>query len=222
MPSDYLWVNTQRQLGLNVLLVQPALPLAQPGSDAQHSPAAWPQLPVSAAPQPGNKNCPVQGRTRSCPVLVGLWACGCAPACSRLALLRKHQGPFSEQPGSSGTDARRGKWWQALSSEMGSAQPLGTSGPCEDTAVLPGALSSWGHRRPGSRGSGTCWEQEGRVGRGACLLALPPRPPFPSRLSAAPRACGSPGSFVMPARLAPECHLHPPAQPARARGASPS
>lgn len=153
-------------------------------------------------------------------MLAGLWARGCAPACSRLAVLRKRQGPFSEQLGSSGTDAEPGR-------VVASTRPL--DGLCTAPRVflapvralqcyqgipapdrLPGAQSP----APGGRELGTCWEQEGRVGRGACLLDLSSWLPFPSCLSAAPGACRSPESFVMPAWLAPKHHLRPPAQPA--------
>lgn len=49
---------------------------------------------------------------------------------------------------------------------------------------------------------------------GEHLLDLPSQLLFPSCSSAVHSACRSPGGFVVPAQLAPEHHLHPPAQPA--------
>lgn len=147
----------------------------------------------------------MQGKTGSCLVLAGPWACGCAQACSCLALLRKCRGPFSEQLSLSGTDTSVGKSWRAPGPWMGSAQPLGSvcflQGHCR---VFQLQIGSQGHSAQllvagsqggaaGSRRAG--WQRE-RVSC-TCLCTLP-------------AACRSPGSFVTLPRLAPRHHLHPP------------
>lgn len=159
----------------------------------------------------------MQGRTRSCPVL---WACSCAPACSCLALLRECQGPSSEQLRSSGTDAEHGQVmvsaWLLDGLCVAPQVFLAPTRALQCYQGIPAQLLGARGLGPGSRESGTCWEQEGRVGRGTCLLDFPSWPSFQSCLSAASGACRSPGNFVMPVRLTPK------RRQLRARGASPS
>lgn len=90
-----------------------------------------------------------------------IWLC---PSMLVSGSLRKCQQPFSQSQAQLAPVPSVGSLCQIPHAWMGSAQLLG----CRACFLV----------------AGSCWEQEGRMGRGTWVLHLPPQLPFPSRFSA--------------------------------------
>lgn len=125
-------------------------------------------------------------------MLAGPRACGCAPACNRLALLRKCQGPFSEPPGSSGTNAKCGQVVASARSLDGLCTaprvflaPVRTLQCCQG---IPAPDQLPGGTEPGSwwQGVGDLLGAGGQGGKGS----VSPRPPISAALPE-PLICGA-------------------------------